>query len=137
MGVASRSLFYLFFCSGTCALFVVVRFIRRNFNHKLVFMDWRWSYSIVLEEIIISSLKHCGGNLDKRMKALFIYLFMFYMFAQDEMEIRIDDLHFIKRGLSQVKTCKQLKELPKVSQNCKIVLKWCYYPTGKECTFVL
>ncbi|XP_059436978.1 F-box/LRR-repeat protein At4g14103-like [Corylus avellana] len=58
--------------------------------------------AVVLEEIIISSLKHRGGNIDKRMKA-----------------------------------CKQLKELPRVSQNCKIVLKWSYYPAGKECEFVL
>jgi hypothetical protein len=58
--------------------------------------------AVVLEEIVVSSLKRRGGNLDKQPKA-----------------------------------CKQLKELPRASQNCKIVLNWCYYSAGKECKFFL
>lgn len=40
---------------------------------------------------------------------------------------------------NRVKFCKQLMELPRGSQNCKIVLKWYDYSAGvsKKCKIVL
>ncbi|XP_059439932.1 F-box/FBD/LRR-repeat protein At2g04230-like isoform X2 [Corylus avellana] len=76
---------------------------------------------------------NCYNGDEKKLSV--IKIFLKKAIALEEVVISLENLGWNLE--KQLKACKQLMELSRASQNCKIVLEWHDYSTEKECRIVL